>query len=145
LSPFEAICVMRERTPLSRQIIERLHRFDRTAQRLDRQGGTEERGIRIAHTGYRSTPTVEIVWALILASQQHLVQESNSLRSGGWQLGVGREIAGRTVGVVGLGNIGKQVARIGLVFGMKIIAWSQNTTVEAAQSAGATLVPRLRP
>jgi phosphoglycerate dehydrogenase-like enzyme len=70
-----------------------------------------ERGIRVTRTGYRSTPTIEMTWALILASARHIVLESNSMRQDGWQTSIGRELCGRTLGVLGLGNIGAQVAR----------------------------------
>ena len=101
-----------------------------------------ERGILVANTGYRSTPTIELTWALILASARHLVEESNSIRAGGWQTSIGHELNGRVLGVVGLGNVGSQVARIGRAFGMKIIAWSQNLTAETAKAAGAEFVTK---
>jgi phosphoglycerate dehydrogenase-like enzyme len=101
-----------------------------------------ERGILVAHTGYRSTPTIELTWALILASARHLVGESNSIRAGGWQTSIGHELDGRVLGVVGLGNVGGQVAQIGRAFGMKIIAWSQNLTAQATAAAGAELVTK---
>jgi phosphoglycerate dehydrogenase-like enzyme len=70
------------------------------------------------------------------------VTENNSLRSGGWQQTVGADLGGKTRGVLGLGNIGSEVARIGSAFGMKLIAWSQNMTPEAAKAAGAILVSK---
>src|SRR5258708_6588003 len=100
----------------------------------------KERGILVANTGYRSIPTIELTWALILASARHLVGESNSIRAGGWQTSMGSEVNGRVLGVLGLGNVGGQVARIGRAFGMKIIAWSQNLTAEAAPAADAGVV-----
>jgi phosphoglycerate dehydrogenase-like enzyme len=83
-----------------------------------------------------------MTWALILASARHIVRESNSVRGGGWQTSIGRELDGKALGVLGLGNIGRQVARIGLAFGMKVIAWSQNMTRQIAEAAGATLVTK---
>jgi phosphoglycerate dehydrogenase-like enzyme len=147
LMPFDVICMMRERTPLSREIIERLPQLKLIASTARRNASidmavAEERGIRVTGTGYRSTPTIEMTWALILASARHIVRESNSMRQGGWQTSIGRELGGRTLGVLGLGNIGAQVARIGLAFGMKVIAWSHNMTAEIAKAAGATLVAR---
>jgi phosphoglycerate dehydrogenase-like enzyme len=147
LLPFDVICVMRERTPLSRDVIERLPRLKFIASTGSRNSSVDltaanERGIFVANTGYRSTPTIEFTWALILASARHLVAESNSIRAGGWQTSVGHELDGKTLGVVGLGNVGGQVARIGLAFGMKIVAWSQNLTAEAAAAAGAELVTK---
>src|SRR6476661_8933756 len=94
------------------------------------------------HTGYRSDPAIEFTWALILASARHIVTESNSVRSGGWQQTVGTDLRGKTLGVLGLGRIGSQVARIGSAFGMNRIAWSQNLTPEVAKAAGAILVSK---
>ena len=147
LMPFDVICVMRERTPLQREIIERLPQLKLIASTAGRNASidmvaAEECGIRVTGTGYRSTPTIEMTWALILASARNIVLESNSMRHGGWQTSIGRELGGRTLGVLGLGNIGAQVARVGLAFGMKVIAWSQNMTAEVAKAAGATLVAK---
>jgi phosphoglycerate dehydrogenase-like enzyme len=147
LLPFDAICVMRERTPLRRDIIERLPRLKFIASTGPRNisidmAAAKERGISVANTGYRSTPTIELTWALILASARHLVEESNSIRAGGWQTSIGLELDGRVLGVLGLGNVGGQVARIGRAFGMKIIAWSRNLTAEAAAAAGAEIVTK---
>jgi phosphoglycerate dehydrogenase-like enzyme len=147
LLPFDVICVMRERTPLRREVIERLPRLRLIASTGSRNASIDmaaagEHGIRVTATGYRSTPTIEMTWALILASSRHIVRESNSVRDGGWQTSIGRELDGRVLGVLGLGNIGREVARIGLAFGMKVIAWSQNLTPEIAGAAGATLVTK---
>jgi phosphoglycerate dehydrogenase-like enzyme len=101
-----------------------------------------ERRIVVTATGYESTPTIELTWTLILASMRHLDREAASVRQGGWQIGLGANLRGRCLGVVGLGNIGSEVARIGLAFGMNVIAWSQNLTQEKAGAAGATLVDR---
>jgi phosphoglycerate dehydrogenase-like enzyme len=147
LLPFDVICVMRERTPLSRDLIEHLPQLKLIASTGSRNASIDvaaakERGIRITATGYRSTPTIEMTWALILASERHVVQESNSVRAGGWQASIGRELDGEVLGVLGLGNIGGQVARIGRAFSMQVIAWSQNLTAEVARAAGATCVSR---
>src|SRR5271168_4406028 len=85
LLPFDVICVMRERTPLPRALIERLPQLKLIASTGTRNPSidavaAEERGIRVAHTGYRSTPTIELTWALILASARHIARESNSVR-----------------------------------------------------------------
>src|SRR5207253_10729528 len=101
-----------------------------------------DHGIAVVHTGYRSDPTIDLTWALILAYARHIVTESNSVRSGGWQQTVGTDLRGKTLGVLGLGNVGSQVARIGNTFGMKLIAWSQNMTPESAKAAGAILVSK---
>jgi len=147
LLPFDVVCVMRERTPLLRNVIERLPNLKlivstgATNASID-VAAASDHGIAVVHTRYRSDPTIEFTWALILASARHIVTESNSVRSGGWQQTVGTDLRGKTLGVLGLGNIGSQVARIGTAFGMKLIAWSQNMTPEAAKAAGAILVPK---
>src|SRR5271156_2219785 len=147
LQSFEIVCVMRERTPRTRAVIERLPALRLIASTAHRNASIDlaaaaERGVEVAHTGYSSTPTIELTWALILASTRHLVRESNAVRAGGWQTTVGQELEGKVLGVVGLGRVGGQVARIGLAFGMKIIAWSQKMTPEIAATSGATMVPK---
>ena len=91
-----------------------------------------ERGIVVADTGYDARPTIEMTWALILASARQVALENANLRSGDWQLTMGDSLHGKTLGVLGLGNIGSEVARIGLAFGMQVIAWSQNLTSQRA-------------
>src|SRR5260221_7484293 len=102
----------------------------------------DDHGIAVVHTGDRSDPTIEFTWALILASARNIVAESNSVRVGGWQQTVGTDLRGKTLGVLGLGRIGSQVARIGNAFGMNLIAWSQNMTPEATKAADAILVSK---
>jgi phosphoglycerate dehydrogenase-like enzyme len=147
LRPFDVLCVMRERTPLTRQIIELLPRLKLIASTGPRNASIDthaaaERGIVVTATGYDSTPTIEFTWSVILASMRRIDREAASLRAGGWQTGLGSNLRGKSLGVVGLGNIGREVARIGLAFGMKVIAWSQNLTEEKASAAGATLVDK---
>ena len=147
LQPFDIVCVMRERTPMTRAIIERLPKLRMIASTGSRNASidlkaAEERDVQVVHTGYTSAPTIELTWALILASARNLVAENASLRSGGWQHSVGDDMAGRTLGLLGLGNVGGAVARIGNAFGMKIIAWSQNLTTERAAEVGATRVSK---
>jgi phosphoglycerate dehydrogenase-like enzyme len=147
LLPFDVVCVMRERTPLPLEVLQHLPRLKLIASTGSRNasidmGAAKELGITVTATGYRSSPTIELTWALILASLRGIVHENNSIRNGGWQKSVGQDLSGKILGVVGLGNIGGQVARIGLAFGMKIIAWSQNMTPEIAEAAGARLVSR---
>ena len=102
----------------------------------------QERGITVTATGYDPSPAIEMTWGLILASARHIVQEVHGVRTGGWQASIGRDLHGKVLGVIGLGNIGAPVARIGLAFGMRVIAWSQNMTVEIANAAGASLVTK---
>jgi phosphoglycerate dehydrogenase-like enzyme len=147
LQPFDIVCVMRERTPMTRTIIERLPKLRLIASTAIRNASidlkaAEERGIAVVHTGYTSAPTIELTWALILASVRNLVAESTSLREGGWQRSVGSDVAGQTLGVLGLGNVGGSVARIGNAFGMNVIAWSENLTPQRAADFGATRVSK---
>ena len=147
LLPFDLVCLMRERTPLPRSVIERLPNLKLIASTGAGNASIDltaagDHGIAVVHTGYRSDPTIELTWALILASARHLMTESNSVRSGGWQQTVGTDLRGKTLGVLGLGRIGSRVARLGSAFGMNLIAWSQNLTPEAAKAAGASLVSK---
>jgi phosphoglycerate dehydrogenase-like enzyme len=147
LHPFDVVNIMRERTPLSREIIARLPNLKLIASTGSRNAAIDvsaaaERGIAISHTGYRSEPTIEFTWALILASTRNLVAENNNFRSGGWQQSIGGDLNGNTLGVLGLGNVGAQVAKIGNAFGMNVITWSQNMTPERAAAAGATSVSK---
>jgi phosphoglycerate dehydrogenase-like enzyme len=138
---------MRERTPMTRAAIERLPNLRLIASTGFANASIDlaaaaERGVQVVHTGYWSTPAVELTWALILADARHLVAESAALRSGGWQQSVGEDLNGQTLGLLGLGNVGGAVARIGKAFGMNLIAWSQNLTAERAAAAGAVLVSK---
>jgi phosphoglycerate dehydrogenase-like enzyme len=147
LRPFEIVCVMRERTPMTRAIIERLPNLRLIASTGPGNASIDltaaaERGVQVAHTGYWSTPTVELTWALILASARNLATEAAALRGGAWQQSIGEDLKGRTLGLLGLGNVGTAVAAIGKAFGMDLIAWSQNLTAERAAAAGAVLVSK---
>jgi phosphoglycerate dehydrogenase-like enzyme len=147
LAPFDVICVMRERTPLPREILQRLPKLKLIASTGARNASIDmaaakELGIAVTATGYRSTSTIELTWALILASVRPVIRENEAVRDGRWQTSIGEELSGKILGVMGLGNIGAAVARIGLAFGMTIIAWSQNMTPEKAETAGATLVSK---
>jgi phosphoglycerate dehydrogenase-like enzyme len=147
LRPFDVICVMRERTPLTREILQQLLNLKLIASTGPRNASIDTQtaadlGIAVTATGYDSTPTIEFTWALILASMRGIDREAASLRTGGWQTGLGSNLRGKSLGVVGLGNIGKEVARVGVAFGMRVIAWSQNLTEEKAGAAGAALVDK---
>src|SRR5215475_215989 len=147
LAAFDIVCVMRERTPMPREILQRLPRLKLIASTGPRNASIDslsakELGIAVTATGYKSTPTIELTWALILASVRFIVRENEALRDGLWQTSLGEELGGKTLGVLGLGNIGSQVARIGRAFGMDVIAWSQNMTPEIAEAAGAKLVSK---
>jgi phosphoglycerate dehydrogenase-like enzyme len=147
LRPFDVVCVMRERTPLPRDILQQLPNLKLIASTGPRNASIDspaatDLGIAVTATGYDATPTIEFTWSLILASMRGIDREAASLKAGGWQTGLGSKLRGKTLGVVGLGNIGNEVARIGLAFGMEVIAWSQNLTAEKASAAGAVLVDK---
>ena len=147
LAPFDVVCIMRERTPMPASLLGRLPRLKLIASTGPRNASIDlvaaaERGISIAHTGYTSAPTIELTWALILASARHIPAEAASVRFGSWQHTLGDDLHGKTLGILGLGNVGSGVARVGLAFGMNVIAWSQNLTSEAATAVGAHLVSK---
>jgi phosphoglycerate dehydrogenase-like enzyme len=147
LQGFDVLCVMRERTPMSRALLERLPRLKLIVSTGARNASIDlaaaaERGVRVAHTGYRSDPTIEMTWALILAASRHVVRENHAFRTGGWQQAVGVGLHGKTLGVLGLGRVGGEVARVGAAFGMTLIAWSPNLTAERAAPCGATAVSK---
>ena len=147
LAPYDIVCVMRERTPLSRAILDRLPQLKlicstgRRNASIDVQAAAQG-GVTVLHTSYTATPTIEHTWALILAGARHLIAENAALRSGGWQTHVGEDMAGQTLGIIGLGNVGSQVAKVAQAFGMHVVAWSQNLTAERAEAAGARLVSK---
>jgi phosphoglycerate dehydrogenase-like enzyme len=101
-----------------------------------------EQGITVCGTPGSPTAAPELTWALLLAIARNLTAEENSLRAGTWQTSVGFELAGKTLGVVGLGKIGRRIAAYGQAFGMEVLAWSQNLTAGAAEEAGARLVSK---
>ena len=147
LAPFDVVCIMRERTRMPGSLLRRLPRLKLIASTAPGNAAidlaaTEECGIAVAHTGYFSEPTIELTWALILASARHLPDEAASVRAGGWQRTVGSDLAGKTLGILGLGRVGSGVAKVGLAFGMNVVAWSQNLTAETASAAGAKLVSK---
>jgi phosphoglycerate dehydrogenase-like enzyme len=147
LLPYDIVCVMRERTPLRAAMLERLPNLKLIASTGPRNASIDlkaaaARGIAVVHTGYFGSPTVELTWALILASARHIVAEAAAVRGGGWQHSIGDDLSGKTLGIIGLGNLGSQVAKIGLAFGMRVLAWSQNLTAEKAAAVGAALVSK---
>ena len=137
LLPFDAVCVMRERTPLGEEILQRLPNLKFIGSNAPHNasialGAAKERGIVVSFTGGRGNGAPELTWALILAAARHIQAETGSFRSGGWQAALGSDLEGATLGVMGLGKIGTRMARIGRAFGMKVIAWSENLTAQVA-------------
>lgn len=147
LQPFTVLVPMRERTPLPRAVLEKLPNlklivtFGMRNAAID-VAAASERGITV--TGTKTSPhgTAELTWALILALSRGIVDGDRSMRQGGWQTGIAIELAGRTLGVLGLGRLGAKVAQVGKALGMNVIAWSPNLTAERCAAAGVTLATK---
>ncbi|MGT2477401.1 D-2-hydroxyacid dehydrogenase family protein [Paraburkholderia terrae] len=147
LKPFDVVCLMRERTPLTRKIIDSLPNLKLicstgVANTSIDGDAAAQRNIKVTHTRYSSTPAIELTWALILAMARNIPLENRAVCDGGWQVALGSELSGKTLGLLGLGHIGSAVGVIGRAFRMNVIAWSQNLTAERAQSKGVQLVDR---
>ncbi len=147
LAGFDVVVAMRERTPVPRSLLERLPRLRLLVTTGARNAAIDvaaaaERGVTVCGTGAHPTGPVELTWALILAVARHVPEEDAGVRAGGWQRTVGTDLAGATLGVVGLGRLGTRVARIGSAFGMDVVAWSQHLTDERAAEAGVRRVER---
>ena len=147
LLPFDVVCVMRERTPLPRGILERLPRLKLIVSTGPKNASIDhdaakDHNIVVKDTRGSLTAPIELTWALIMASARHVALEAANLRAGDWQQTVGDELAGKTLGVLGLGRIGGKIARIAQAFDMKVIAWSDRATAEEAAKVGANLVTK---
>lgn len=147
LSGFDVVVAMRERTPFPRSTLERLPelRLLVTTGPFNASidvDAASSLGITVCGTGGALWNTAELTWALILAAVRSLPAEDALLRAGGWQRTVGRTLHGSTLAVLGLGNLGSLVARYGVAFGMDVIAWSPNLTVDRCERVGAALVAR---
>jgi phosphoglycerate dehydrogenase-like enzyme len=99
-----------------------------------------ELGVTVCGTGSKGAPTAELTFGLILALTRHIPAEDRQIREGGWQHTIGPELEGRTLGIVGLGRLGRRVATVARAFEMDVIAWSENLTAEDAEAAGARAV-----
>src|SRR3954453_10493532 len=147
LAPFDVLIAMRERTRFERSLLERLPNLKllvTTGMRnksIDTQAANDN-GVTVCGTGSGQTATPELTWALILAVLRHIPQEDAGVRAGGWQQTIGGDLAGARLGVVGLGRLGTQVAKVGQAFGMDVVAWSQNLTDERAAEHGVRRVDR---
>jgi phosphoglycerate dehydrogenase-like enzyme len=147
LADFDIVCAMRERTPFPRTLFERLPKLRLLVTTGARNDAIDleaaaEHGVTVCGTSSTARSTVEHTWALILAATRNLALEDRRMREGRWQATVGFELAGSTLGVIGLGRLGSQVAAIGRAFQMHVLAWSQNLTAEKAREAGADLVSK---
>jgi phosphoglycerate dehydrogenase-like enzyme len=145
LQPFDVVCAMRERTPLPATVIERLPNL-RLLVTTGMQNAAIDleaartAGVVVSGTGTTAAATAEMTWALILAAARHVPAHDRSMREGGWQRHLGVALAGRRLGVIGLGRNGAAVAGIGRALGMEVVAWSQNLTAERAREVGVGLV-----
>lgn len=148
LSEFDAVCRLRERTAFPRSVLERLPRLKlllATGMRNDRSidlPTAHRLGITVCGTSTLQFPTVEVTWAMILCLFRGLHHEVASVRNGGWQVQLGSAVRGKTLGIVGLGTMGSQVARIAHAFGMTVHAWSPNLTPERAAPHNAEAVSK---
>jgi phosphoglycerate dehydrogenase-like enzyme len=147
LRDFEIVMAMRERTPFPRQLLEELPRLKLLVTAGMRNASIDVEaaqalGITVCGTRGLPTPTAELTWALILAVVRRVPREDRATREGQWQVTLGEGLHGKTLGVIGLGNLGSQVAHVGKAFGMSLLAWSQNLTAERAEQHGATLVSK---
>ncbi|MFD8235055.1 D-2-hydroxyacid dehydrogenase family protein [Streptomyces sp. NPDC059696] len=147
LADFDIVVTLRERVPFPGSLIARLPRLKLIVASGMRNSvidyaAAEAHGVTVCGTASSSTPPVELTWALLLGLARGIVEESNALRSGGpWQSTVGADLHGRRLGLLGLGKIGSRVAHVGLAFGMRVTAWSQNLTRERADDVGVELAP----
>ncbi len=147
LQPFDVVCLMRERTPLDAGMIDALPNLKLICSTAMWNAALDSnhavaRGICVSGTGTVGNGTPELTWLLMLAYARGINRETGTLRAGGWQSGVGMDLQAGTLGILGLGYIGARVAKVANAFGMRVLAYSQNLTVERAEAAGAALVSK---
>ncbi len=147
LKDFDIIMAMRERTPFPRSVLQRLPGLQllitagmRNAS-IDLQAASDC-GVTVCGTAGLSYPTAELTWGLILGLLRCIPREDHATRTGLWQVSMGIGLQGKTLGLLGLGRLGSQVAAVGKAFQMEVVAWSQNLTQERADQCGATLVSK---
>ena len=131
LSDFDALLIMRERTPMTKNIIDNLTKlkFIITSGLRNKSIDLEaakKRNVIVCGTEINIHPTPELTWALILGLARNLKEEIDNMYQGYWQTTVGVELKGKILGLIGLGRVGSQVAKIGKAFGMQVMAWSEN-------------------
>ena len=147
LKDFDVVMAVRERTPFQRSLLERLPKLKLIASAGMRNAAIDvdaatDLGIVVCGTEGSSRSTMELTWALILALLRQIPRENRASRYQEWQETVGLGLEGMTLGLIGLGNIGSQMAEVARPFHMRIIAWSQNLTAERAEAHGAELVSK---
>jgi D-3-phosphoglycerate dehydrogenase len=139
LKDFEILLVMRERTPITKKIIKNLKELKLIITSGMRNNSIDlvtakEKNILVCGTDSNSNSTAELTWALILGLVRNIREEAENMYQGYWQTTLGYDLKGKTLGIIGLGNIGSQVAKIGIAFGMNVIAWSENLKLSAAKN-----------
>ena len=138
LADFEALLIMRERTPMTKNIIENLSKlkFIITSGLRNKSidlNATKKRKIIVCGTESNINPTPELTWALILGLARNLKEEIDNMYQGYWQTTVGTDLKGKILGLIGLGRVGSQVAKIGKAFGMEVMAWSENLNLDTCK------------
>lgn len=147
LAGFAAVIAMRERTPFPATLLDRLPdlRLLVTAGMVNAAidvPAARRNGVVVSGTGSSRSATAELIWGLLLAVVRRIPAEDASVRAGGWQTTIGPELAGSTLGIVGLGNLGQAVARYARAFDLRLLAWSPNLTADVAAEHGAELVTK---
>jgi phosphoglycerate dehydrogenase-like enzyme len=146
LAPYDIIVTAREETHFDRALIEKLPKLRLLVTHGRRNAALDmkalaERGVTVCGTGYGfSNATVELAWGLILGLAKRIPEEDRGVRDGAWGVSLPSGLTGKTLGVLGLGDLGSGVAKVGLALGMKVIAWSQNLTAARCTEIGAELV-----
>ena len=138
LSEFEALLIMRERTPITKNLIENLTKlkFIITSGLKNKSidlVSAKKRKIIVSGTESNINPTPELTWALILGLARNLKEEIDNMYQGYWQSTIGVELKGKILGLIGLGKVGSQVAKIGKAFGMQVMAWSENLNLDTCK------------
>ena len=141
LEDFEAIFIMRERTPITKSMIEKLPKLKYVMTSGMRNNSIDldaakKREIIVCGTDINSNPAAEITWALILGLLRNMRQEIDNMFQGYWQTTIGLELKGKLLGLIGLGKIGSQVAKVARAFGMDVCAWSENLNLSHANDLG---------
>jgi D-3-phosphoglycerate dehydrogenase len=135
LSDFEALLIMRERTPITKDLIDNLDKLKYVItsgsknKAIDLEAA-KKRKIIVCGTEINFTPTSELTWGLILGLARNFKEEIDNMYQGYWQTTIGFELKGKILGLVGLGRVGSEVAKIGKAFGMQVIAWSENLNLD---------------
>ncbi|HCE76752.1 MAG TPA: hydroxyacid dehydrogenase [Dehalococcoidia bacterium] len=145
LKEFEIICAMRERTPFSKEILHRLPKLQLLITSGMRNASIDVKaanaqGVTVCGTDGLPYPTAELTWGLILDLARNISRENEAVKLGEWQTTLGVGLKGKTLGLIGLGNLGGQVADYGNAFGMNVIAWSENLTDKKARDKNARYV-----